>query len=254
MLVVLGFAGGLLYKVDYVHKKKIGQFSLIQILYLIVIPGILFPMAFSYALTLMGRPMSNQTIFSDKLLLNIILLAILFTYGGMAIHAVTKQLSKVITPYDDDIYRVNSYFHLTLSHNMSYSGAILAVFGFTMLELNHIPAGDPVGWMWAIARGLLLGVGLMLAVFNYRPYTTSRWSDLKTFFLVIWLVMVVMIYATARVRPSIDEYQLLFPSLLSFSLIALLSLVIVVRRVRRGWRVRVRKTAFEHYIRGEDVD
>jgi hypothetical protein len=235
---VLGFTLGMIYRIAYFREKKVGYLQLFQVAYLVVIPGVIYPMIFAYLRRMSSLPLNKTTVFPDGLLVNLVLLSGLFSFAGLVMHAVTKQLWLVLK--DDErspAYELNSHFHLTISHNLMYSGAAMAFIGVTLLELNHVPMTDPTSVIAAIAKGLLLGGSFLFMVFNYRPYTTGRWTDLKTFFLVLWLGFVLLLYGIAKVDPSFTEYQLLLPTLISFSVMALLSMVIVVRKVGKGWKV-----------------
>jgi hypothetical protein len=240
IIAVLIIAGGLVFRINYVHQKRIGYFQLFQVAYLVIIPGIIYPLVFSYLNWIAKQPMNDQRVFSDGFLTNMVLISILFSYGGLVIHAVTKQLWRELKDNErSPAYILNSKFHLTISHNLLYSGVVLTSVGVTLLELNHVPVTDPTSVTSAIIKGLLMGGAYMFMVFNYRPYTTGRWSDLKTFFLVMWLCFVGLLYGIAKVDPRLTEYQLLLPTLISVSVMTLLSVVVVARKVKRGWQLRL---------------
>ena len=229
-------------KTNY-NQKRLWYLSWTQILVLVVLPGVLFPMLFSYMQSLVDRPLNQWVWISDKLLVDITLLAMMFTYGGVAIHAVTKMMADYLRRDDSEVARMNRFFHMTLSHNLSYAAGIVVVLGFTLLELNHVPPEGVGNWGWGVLRGVIFGISYILMVKNYTSYVgdnyRGRWSELKVLFMVAWIAFVLCLYVVKRMDQRITEYQLVLPTLLSFSMMVLLSLVLVLRRVKRGWRVLV---------------
>jgi hypothetical protein len=244
-----------IYRIQTLHKKKIWNLSIQQLIHLVLIPGILFPMIFSYLLHVTQLPRSEAVFLSDTFLVDTVLLSILFAYGGIAIHAVTKMLQEYLQT-ESEARQINAFFHTTFSHNMAYGGVVLASLGLTLLELNHISPQAHVSYWGGLLRGLLLGGSFFLAVFNYTRYTGGdygRWNDLKVTFGVIWVAFAVLLYAIQRFDPRFSEYQLLLPMLLSFSIMAVLSLVLVFRRLKRGrWRVDVERKELERYLSLEE--
>jgi hypothetical protein len=247
LLVVVLFAAVLVYRVSFIRNKSIGYFSILQIIYLVVIPGFLFPMAYSYLQSILTRPLNQKIVLPDGLLVNVILLSLLFTYGGVAVHATTKMMAELLrgakSGIVQDIQRMNKFFHLTFSHNLAYSGIVLAASGLVLLELNHIP-GDPQSFFEVIWKGIVLGFCLIAALFFYTRSAddyVGRWADLKIAFLVFWVGFVAVLYGVRKVNPRLNNYQLLIPALLSLSLVGVLNVVLVVRRLKRGgWRVSIR--------------
>lgn len=242
LVVVILFAAALAYKISLLHTKSVGKFSLLQLLYLVIVPGFIFPLAFSYVQSILERPLGHPIVFSDGLLINIILLSMMFAYGGIAIHAVTKMLSTILKSERSKAYELNRYFHLTFSHNLIFGGAAMVILGLTLLELNHVPQATSQNILLVILKSLLFGGTAILGLYLYNPYqedrATTRWADLKSVFLILWLAFMVILYAVRKIDPSLSDYQLLMPALLSFSLLAFLSAVLVLRKLKRGgWRL-----------------
>ena len=136
ILIVILFASALAYRTTFLQKKSIGYFSLLQILYMVVIPGFLFPMVFSYLRSVTVRPLSEYRIVGDGVLLNMILLSILFAYGGVTVHSVTKMLGSRMKP-EGEAFEMNRFFHMNFSHNLIYSAVLIAIVGLSLLELNQ---------------------------------------------------------------------------------------------------------------------
>lgn len=246
LLVVLVLAGGLAYKTSFFQGRFIGYFSVFQIVFLVVIPGFLFTLGYSYLQSILARPMGSQIFLSDSVLVNVILLSSLFTYGGLAIHAAAKTLARPgLLRFDSSkAGEMNRYFHLSFSHNLIYSGASLSVVGLTLLEMNHTPPSESSGFYTAVVKGLFLGLGAITTLYLYTKSDddySGRWADLKLAFLVFWVGFGFLLYSIGRIGGQLNEYQLLLPALFGLSLMAILNLILVFRRLKQGgWRVRVR--------------
>jgi hypothetical protein len=226
------------YRIQALHIKKIWNLSLQQIIFLVLIPGLVFPMIFSYLQSMLRLPKSETAFFSDGLLVTIILLSLMYLYGGVAIHAVTKMFSDYLRDEDSELAKINKFFHLNFSHNLIYSGIIISSLGLTLLELNHIPNDGIVNIRWGIFRGIVLGVSFAIFIYYYTRASSDnyrgRWNDLKVFFGTVWVGFTLLLYVIEKFDIGFTEYQLLLPMLLSFSLVAGLSLVLVIRRLKNG--------------------
>jgi hypothetical protein len=255
--IVLLAAFGLAWRVQLFHRKLIWHLSYLQIFLLVVVPGLLFPRLFTYVLVLAQTPLRADIIISDVVLINIILLSVVFSYGGISIHTVTKMLSYPhLLRYDDsEAGEMNKFFHLTFSHSLAFGGAVAGMVGITLLELNHVPMGDPSGLAGGLLKGLALGGLLLLGMYNYTRYQgdeyKGKWSDLKMVFLVAWVGFMLILYAVRRVNPAITDYQLLLPALMGFALLGFVNLFLVVRRLKRGgfW-IDVRWKRIREYLSG----
>lgn len=230
-----------IYRIQSLHRKKIWNLSIQQLIHLVLIPGVLFPMVFSYLLGVMRLPRIEMAFLSDNFLVTAILMAMLFGYGGVAIHAVTKMLSEYLKEDKSELAEINKFFHLTFSHNLAFAGISLASLGLVLLEINHVSRG-PLGLWNGVVRGLMLGGSFWLATYNYARYTgeryQGRWNDLKVTFGVVWLAFALIIYLVEKLNVGFSEYDLLLPMLLSFSIMVGVSLVLVVRRLKRGgWKI-----------------
>lgn len=236
----------MLYRIKALHQKKIWNLSLQQIIFLVLIPGLVFPMVFSYLQSMLRLPKSDTAFLSDGLLVTIILLSLMYLYGGVAIHAVTKMFSDYLRDKDSELAKINKFFHLNFSHNLIYSGIIISSLGITLLELNHIPNDGIVSIRWGIFRGIVLGISFAIFIYYYTRASSDnyrgRWSDLKIFFGTVWVGFTLLLYIIGKFDIGFTEYQLLLPMLLSFSFVAGLSLIVVFRRLKNGgFRLNFRK-------------
>jgi hypothetical protein len=247
----------LMWRVQLFHRKLIWHLSFMQIFLLVVVPGLLFPRMFSYVIGLSQTPVSQEIIVSDRLLLNVFLLAVMFAYGGISIHTVTKMFSYPhLLRYDDsEAGEMNKFFHLTFSHSLAYVGILVAMISMTLLELNHIPQQDPQGIVQGLFKGGLLGGLFLIGMYSYTKYYgdeyRGRWADLKMVFLAVWVGFMLLLYVVRRVDPAITDYQLLLPALIGFALLGFANLFLVVRRLKRGgFRIDVRWKRIREYLSG----
>lgn len=256
LLSVLLLAGVLAYRFSFFHKRKLWYLSLQQLFLLVVAPGFLFPAAFNYLQTMAALPAQNSQFVSDKLLINMTLMALLFTYGGLAIHAVTKMMSDHLRKDDTELAEINKFFHLQFSHNLTFAGSLLVLLGFTLLELNHAPLLESPQTIPSSLKGFVLGICFLLGMQNYTKFMGDnyfgKWNDLKFVFVMGWIGFMVLLYGILRLDPQITAYQFLLPTLISFLCMSLLSVFLVVRRLKRGGiRVRLNRKAVDELMTEE---
>jgi hypothetical protein len=225
---------------SFFKKKAIWHMSILQTLYLVIFPGVLFSIFYAYLEVVKARPLIEAPFLSDITLTNIIMLAVFFTYGGVAIHAVTKMLSETSLRYEDsEEAQINRYFHRKFSHNLIYSGSLSTVVGLTLLELNHTPGSGYDGWWPPIIQGGTAGFIIIASMYIYthsKDNYTGRWADLKAAFLTLWVGFILLLYGAWRANPSLKEYQLIVPVMSSLTLIAILNIGLIIRRIRLSRR------------------
>ena len=228
----------MLYRIKALHTKKIWHLSIQQVIFLVLIPGIVFPMIFSYLQAMLRLPKSDTAIFPDSILVSTILLSLMYSYGGIAIHAVTKMFSSYLKNKNSELAEINKFFHLNFSHNLVYSGIIISSLGITLLEINHVPNTGITNLGWGIFRGIILGLSFAIFIYYYTRASSNsyrgRWGDLKLFFGTVWLGFSLLLYVVEKFDIGFTEYQLLLPMLLSFSVMVGLSLVLVIKKLKNG--------------------
>src|SRR3989344_7627103 len=121
LLLVVGLASVVVYRSNFFHKRKLFQLSLVQLFYLVVVPGLTAPLMFRYVRSVMAQPVS-QHFLSDGVLVMLLVMALFFGYGGVCIHAVTKMIAEELRSKgqlleDSELAALNRHFHLTFSHN-----------------------------------------------------------------------------------------------------------------------------------------
>ena len=205
-ILVLLFAITLLYRISFLRNRELWHMSLLQILFLIVVPGFLFVICYSYIQSIVQTPRISRPVFADSFLIDAILLSMLFGYGGIAIHAVTKMLAETALRYSgSEVAKLNKYFHLNFSHNLIYSSGLLVVVGMTLLELNHVPQKGYESWIAPIVRGFIVGMLWVLAMYEYtrsKDQYVGRWADLKAVFIILWLSFVLLLYGIWKINPA----------------------------------------------------
>lgn len=248
IILVLSFAAILAYRASFLHQKKLFRLSLLQIFYLVVAPGIVFVMLYSYVRSIVQLPRVRQPFLSDNFLVSGILLSAFYFYGGLAIHAVTKMLSETaLRSAKSEVAQLNKYFHLKFSHNLLYCGPLAVLIFTTLLELNHTPQKQVYdGLMSPVLRGLIVGVMFVVSIYNYthsKDEYFGRLSDLKVTFISIWLGLLLMAYAVWRLDPAIKAYHLLLPMLSALTLLAAINMGLLVRWWRRNHKLKNGRTA-----------
>ena len=74
VLTIIALISAVAYKWSFLHTKKIAYISLIQYIYLVVVPGILFSVIFSFIIDVIKKPLNTEIFLSDKLLVVLVLL------------------------------------------------------------------------------------------------------------------------------------------------------------------------------------
>lgn len=191
--IVILFSFALFYKSSFLQSKKIGYISISQIFLLVLIPGILYTIIFYYILDVLERPQNGNVFLNDKILTSILLLSLLYTYGGIAIHFVCKTLRTYFNEklHQTMLFKVNHFFHFKFSHNLTYIGAATSATCLSLLELNHTsPYPKDSKILITLLSGVFLGLA---AIISLKIYTMRM--ELKAFFLSGWVLFVILIYA-----------------------------------------------------------
>jgi hypothetical protein len=223
----------LAYKFSFFHRKKIGYIPIIQIFTLILVPGFIYTIIFSYVLEILARPLNDYIFLNDKFLTTLLLLSILYTYGGIAIHSISKTLSNYFTPSQQKspLYSVNSFFHLSFSHNLTYIGAAVSAACFALLELNHLsPYPEQSRLLITILNGVFLGLAVIASLYWNRWY--KRLAELKLFFFSLWALFIIVLYALKPYIKDVQAYPITLMMLVAFFLMATLNIFLYLKRYK----------------------
>jgi len=247
ILVVIVLAAVLAYKSSFLHNKKIGYISLLQIFYLVLVPGILYTIIFSYILEIRQRPLNTHVFLNDNLLTSLLLLSVLYTYGGIAIHGICKTFSQYFDKNQKKslLFKVNDHFHNQFSHSLIYTGAAASIALFCLIEINHVspyPTGTKI--LMPVLNGLFIGLSLLISL-NW--YQKKRWSELKLLFFSAWLLFIIVLYALKPYIKNVEAYPFTLMMLIAFSFFAGLSFFLYLRRIKNKIRVEIKtpKELFE---------
>lgn len=242
-LIIIGLivilASVLSYRSKFLHNKKIGYISLLQVLYLVVAPGILYTILFSYVFEIIQRPLNNNIFLSDRLLISILMLSILYTYGGIAIHSIGKTLSIYFNKQEKQTltYKVNNYFHREFSHNLVYIGAMSSALCFALLEINHIsPYPSGVKIIIPIINGLIVGLALISGLNWYK----QRWLELRLFFISFWIMFIILILALKPYLTQVKNYPITLSMIFAGILIALLNVFLYIKKVKNKIKIFIK--------------
>lgn len=237
LLILVFLTGIIFYRITFLSKKSIGYFSLLQLIFLVIMPAFLFVITFSYIQDILARPLNSIVFIPDSILIYLFLLSSLFAYGGVAIHSVTKMLSEVLRHEKSKAAEINKHFHLIFSHNLAFSGILFMLISLSLLQLNHINLENRNNIFTLAIKGVTLGIIVLLGL---KFYTKSKddyrgyWSDLKVFFVVVWMGLVLLFYGVKKTTPNLVDYDLIFFSIIVLALLALLNMFLVLRRLKRG--------------------
>jgi hypothetical protein len=141
---------------------------------------------------------------------------------SVGIHTVSKIIHEKIKNHakaDDELYRVNEFFHLPLSHSISFVTIILMLFLLGVFEMNHKLQGFTLGFTWLSFIGIILGTALAFSIQTYgRP---------KKYFWLIMVVLLIQYFLIKKYSLNLTDYPYLNLSFLAF-LFAALSLIMRV--------------------------
>ena len=234
-VLILLVIAALAYRIPFLLKRKLFKLSLLQIMYFFIIPSLIFVLLNAHLTALAATPSTGLIAISDPVLINLTLLSVLFTFGGKAIHTVSKTLADTALRHDNtEVGQVNKFIHLNLSHNIMFAGGLLVILGLTTLEINHTPQ-DSYTLISLLVRGAILGLFFVVSMHRYtksKDKYSGRWSDLKPVFLVSLLGLLTITFLANKIDGSLKEYQLLIPALLGMGLINAIPIILVIRRLR----------------------
>jgi hypothetical protein len=200
----------------------------------------MYALVFSEVLDILKRPLNPDTFLSDPVLTILLLISLLYTYGGIAIHSLTKTLSRYFSEdqKNTEAYQINEAFHLGFSHNLIYSGALLSITFFALLELNHVsPYGPEKGITISILNGLFVGLATIFGLNFYSETRLKGWRTLKFFFASFWIAAVLVVYAAKPYFSQLRAYPMMLTLLASFAVLFALNFFLYLRRVQGHLRL-----------------
>lgn len=247
LLSILMISAALAYPLSFMHNRKIGYVSLLQVFYLVLLPGIVYILVFSEMLEILARPLNPRQFLSDRTLVPLLMISLLYTYGGVAIHSLTKTLSRYFSADQKktEVYEVNEAFHLNFSHNLIYSGAVLSTTFFALLELNHVsPYGPENGIIISILNGVFVGLATIAGLGFYLGGTKFPWRSLRFFFASFWIAAVLALSAAKPYFKELRQYPLMLTLLVAFLVLFVLNFFLYLKRVKGHLRLLVRLPKF----------
>lgn len=236
ILVVIMFAAAITYKLNFFSNRHWRYIPLNQLYYLIVVPGVVNMVIYSEVFDIITRPKNPNIIFGDRFTITLLFMSSLYTYIGIAIHTITKTLSRYFTVKQrkTKAYVICEYFHWDFSHNMVFIGALFTALFFSILDINHTSTIQPLNIVYVTIMGLLVGATGVFALLNYERYS---WNHMKIFIISFWMAVVVAFYAAKPYISNINQYPFTAIILISFSMIALFNLFFRTKFIRGKWRL-----------------
>src|SRR5690606_39077607 len=103
-------------------RKEIRYFSLLQLLYMFILPPVSLVLIFFFVFNLLQTNGTHLQFLSDWLLVSLIYIGAAVSMIGNIIHAMAKMYATrpVMRVRKDPIAEMNRYLHLSFSHNLSF--------------------------------------------------------------------------------------------------------------------------------------
>ena len=225
------------YRSSAFHKKgKLGDLSLLQTIYMLA-PLLALPFLYEYIQVTKARQLMAGAPFKSGIIENMIIVSAGILYGGAVVHGTSKTVAVEFKRKGSRAYKTNRFFHLTFSHNLTYVGMVMLVLSIVAMELSFDPIISREPILLSAIKGVLIGVGFVAGLMMYDPFAEggykSRWSDLKTTFMSLWLGLPFVLYIAYKVDPDWNRYQLAVSLLTGLAVTLLLSLGLLLRYLRR---------------------
>lgn len=148
----------------------------------------------------------------DTFLIDTVLTLIsLYIFSFVVIHSLTKsfQIKKDQDPLFD-VFSRSEYFHLWLSHLITYSGGLLLMLFLALLNLfiPLVTISNKVGLHLALAIGVVLGILFFYAMLIYKVKGETRFD--RVIKLQIYLYTLVLLTFYLAVRPDYSVNYAMF--------------------------------------------
>lgn len=234
-LLLLGLVTSITYKISWLHRKELTYFSLLQLLYLFVLPPIVMIFLFFFIFKILTQPRISQFLLDDWQLISLIYMSGAISMTGGIIHAIAKMYANKprFRFMKDHIAEMNRFFHLSFSHNLSFIGIALVVMFLVLLEMSRPPTGTYNLWR-SLLRGVVFGITMAIAMYHYTRSKDSYvgyWRDLVWTFVVFGVVGLFLVGLSFQLNFRLLDYQLLFPAILGCFVVLLLSLAVLVKKI-----------------------
>jgi hypothetical protein len=110
---------------------------------------------------------------------------------------------------------------------------------YALLELNHVsPYGPNKGVLVSILDGLFLGIAIIAALMFFKA--ERSWKTLKMFFAVVWITVVMVVYAVKPYIHELRQYPTMLTLLVALTILAGLNLFIYLKRVKGNFQILFR--------------
>jgi len=192
-------------------RKELLKMDLVQFIYAFIItPTILIWIKTAVFFNLNNTVGINDP--EDKFLVDTIITTIsFFIYAFVVIHSLTKTFA--IRKNRDplfDVFEHAEYFHLWLSHLVTYSGALLIIFSLGILNIFSplLLSQSLINLYVGIAAGILLGLLFYQALRTYRVEKQARFDrvmKLQIYFYTFILVVAYIIFKP-KYSPQFSMY------------------------------------------------
>lgn len=213
-------------------KRELMKMDLVQFIYAFILtPTIIIWLKTFFYFNLID-PLNMYLDNEDRFLIdNILTTLLLFFYAFVVIHSLTKTFNiKKNTDPLFDIFEHSEYFHLWLSHIVTYSSALLIMLFLGII--NMVFPLDTFGHTLTPTIGLLIGIILSLlfyvAMKNYKVKEQKKFDRVIKFQVYIYTIIILMSYIV--VRPLYSTSHLLFWMSLMFYLSTSVLTQVIIRK------------------------
>jgi hypothetical protein len=177
IITFFGLSALFIYKKRFTSEKRISGMYYVQFYYLIL--AVVGPLVLFYAgLDIYHRPEVRNLPLSSNLLLGLYTTSLVVAAIGIGIHSTATSVYQSLIKENQkhlESFRINEIFHLNLSHNFLFIGALLASFFLSVLEINH-PSSRNSMFLNAgstITLGVIIGVIETITIFRSAGHTFS---------------------------------------------------------------------------------
>lgn len=144
IVTFFGFSALLIYKKRFTSEKRISGMYYVQFYYLIL--AVIGPLVLFYAgLEIYHRPEVRNLPISSSFILGCYTVSLVLAAIGVGIHSTATSVYQALVKENQthmESFRINEIFHLNLSHNFLFLGALLSSFFLSVLEINHPSTRD----------------------------------------------------------------------------------------------------------------
>jgi hypothetical protein len=189
-------------------KKELLKMDLVQFVYAFVIAPAIIIWVKTVVFFNLNKELGVSLDIEDTFVIDTVLTIIsLYIFSFIVIHSLTKsfEIKKTQDPLFD-IFNHSEYFHLWLSHIITYSGGLLIMLFLAELNLFFplILISSRPGLYLAIFVGIALGLLFYYAMWTYRVKEQNKFNRVIKFQVYIYTLLILTSYLVMQPNYSIS--------------------------------------------------